>query len=241
MSQRLSRKEMKRDEVGAVLSRAMVLLSSHIRQVGLAIGALVAVFVLGMMIERALVGRRDLASDALADAIQTLNAPLTSELPAGGESDVPTYGTVEERRHAARKQFDEIAERYQRSKTGRVARSYVAALAHEETDSDRARALWQALSRGEDVIAMQSVLNLLTLDREEGRAAEVENRLLAMLEESPGALSEDVVLYQLAVTQEELGKTPESLETYRRLLEDHPRSVYAAEANRRTASATVAG
>lgn len=232
---------MKRDKVGAALSRAMVLLSGHVKQVVLVIGALVAVFVLGMMIERAIVGRRDLASDALADAIQTLNAPLTSELPAAGESDVPTYSTLEERRNAAREQFAKIGEKHGRSKTGRIARSYLAVLAHQGNDSTRARTLWQELSKDDDLIGVQSELNLLTLDREEGRAAEAESRLLAMLEDSPGSLPEDVVLYQLALTQEELGKTSESMETYRRLLEAHPLSVHAAEANRRTAAAPGGG
>ncbi len=72
MSQRLSRKEIKRDRVGEVLSSAMVYLSENLKRVALVIGGLVVILIIGLMLDRMLGGRRDVASDALAEAIETL-------------------------------------------------------------------------------------------------------------------------------------------------------------------------
>jgi tetratricopeptide (TPR) repeat protein len=236
MSQRLSRKELKRDRVGEVLSRAMVYLSGHLKLAGVVLAGLALVLMLGLAIDRVMGGRQDVASDALATAIETLNTPLTSDLPPGAESGSPTHATAEARREAALGQFEAVVEKYGRSGGARIARSYIAVLHHESGDGEQARSLWQSLAKGDDVLAAQAELNLLTLDRQEGRGAEAESRLLALLDSGNGVLPQDVVLYQLALTQEQLGKSEESLQSFRRLSEEHPTSVYAAEASNRLGS-----
>jgi tetratricopeptide (TPR) repeat protein len=233
MSQRLSRKELKRDRVGEVLSRAMVYLSGHLKLAGLVLGGLALVLLIGLGIDRMMGGRQDVASDALASAIETLNAPLIGDLPPGADSGAASHATASARRQAALAEFEAVVEKYGRSKKARIARSYIAVLHHESGEYDQARTLWQELAKGDDVLAAQAELNLLTLDRQEGRGAEAETRLLELLDGGKGALPQDVVLYQLAVIQEELGKSEESLQTFRRLSEEHPTSVHAAEASSR--------
>jgi tetratricopeptide (TPR) repeat protein len=233
MNQRLSRKELKRDRVGEVLSRAMVYLSGHLKLAAMVLGGLALVLLIGLGIDRMMGGRQDLASDALAGAIETLNAPLTGDLPPGADSGSPSHATATERRQAALAEFEVVVEKYGRSAKARIARSYIAVLRHESGESDQARTLWQELARGDDVLAAQAELNILTLDRQEGRGAEAETRLLTLLDGGKSVLPEDVVLYQLAVTQEQLGKSEESLQTFRRLSEEHPTSVHAAEASSR--------
>jgi tetratricopeptide (TPR) repeat protein len=236
MSQRLSRKELKRDRVGEVLSRAMVYLSGHLKMAGMVLGGLALVLLVGLAVDRMMGGRQDVASDALAAAIETLNTPLTGDLPPGADSDSPSHATAGARRQAALEQFEGVVDKYGRSAKARIARSYIAVLHHEAGDGDQARTLWQELAKGDDVLAAQAELNLLTLDRQEGRGAEAETRLLTLLDGSKGVLPQDVVLYQLAVTQEQLGKSEESLQTFRRLSEEHPTSVHAAEASSRLGS-----
>ncbi len=109
-------------------------------------------------------------------------------------------------------------------------------LANEDGDAERARGLWQQLAKGDDVLSVQAELNLISLDRQEGRAAEAEARLLAMLDSGKGILPQDEILYQLALTQELLGKTEESADSCRRLAEDHPQSVHSAAARRKLGS-----
>lgn len=236
MSKRLSRKEIKRDRVGEVLSRAMVYLSGHVKLAALLIGGLVVVVIVGLTLNRMLGGRWDAASDALAAAIETLSAPLTSQLPPDANSQTTSYATPVDRREAALEQFEEVADEYGRSSSARIARSYVAVLVHENGDGERARDLWQQLAKGDDILSAQAELNLLTVDRQEGRAAEAETRLLALLDSNDGILPQDVILYQLALTQELLGKSEESSESFRRLAQEHPQSVHAAEASRKIGS-----
>ena len=233
MSQRLSRKELKRDRVGEVLSRAMVYLSGHLKLAGMVLGGLALILLIGLGIDRMMGGRQDVASDALASAIETLNAPLTGDLPPGADSGAPSHATATERRQAALAEFEAVVGKYGRSAKARIARSYIAVLRHESGENEQARTLWQELAKGDDVLAAQAELNLLTLDRQEGRGAEAETRLLTLLDGGKGVLPEDVVLYQLAVTQEQLGKNEVSLQTFRRLSEEHPTSVHAAEASSR--------
>jgi predicted Zn-dependent protease len=52
----------------------------------------------------------------------------------------------------------------------------------------------------------------------------------ALLEGPEMDLPQDVLLYQLALTQQELGLEPESRQTLQRLVDEHPQSAYAAEA-----------
>ena len=172
MNQRLSRKEIKRDRIGEVLSRTMAYLSENLKLVGMVLGGLAVILIVGLALEGAIGGRQDVASDRLADAIETLNAPLSAGLPTAGGSDATAYGTAEERRMAALGQFETVVEKYGRSRSARVARSYIAVLAHEGGDGSRARELWEDLAGGDDVLSAQAQLNLFTLDRQEGRAAE---------------------------------------------------------------------
>lgn len=237
MSRRLTRKQMKHDEVGEALSKTMSFLTGHLRLVGIVAAALVLVFVLGTVIDRLLGGRREGASDDLAEAIQILGAPLVGELPEGSTLDLPVFDSAEQRRAEARKILEDLAGR--RSKTGRIAQSYLASLAFEEGDLETARQTWRQLAAGDDsALAVQAELNLITLDRGAGNAEAVEARLTAQLDKA-GVLPPDAVLYELAVTQEQLGKTAESLATYGRLLEEHPQSAYGPEARRKTASAAT--
>jgi TolA-binding protein len=82
---------------------------------------------------------------------------------------------------------------------------------------------------------VQVLLNLLALDREQDRAAEAESRLLALVDDPRSPLPQAHVLYELALTQEALGKSDESRATYQRLVDEHPQSPFA-----RTASAELA-
>jgi hypothetical protein len=89
-------------------------------------------------------------------------------------------------------------------------------------------------------------LNLLSLDRKEGKGEEVVTRLRAMLEESEPALPKDVVLHELGTTLEDLKRPQEALQSYQRILDDFPQSPYRQEAQQKVsalnpASATPGG
>jgi hypothetical protein len=72
----------------------------------------------------------------------------------------------------------------------------------------------------------------MELDRQQGRAEELASRLRADLDGADPALPRPVLLNQLALTLESLGRDDEAREVYERLAEEHPTSPYGAQARR---------
>lgn len=235
---RLSRQEMKRDEVREFLSSTLLYLSENLKLVGIAVGGVVALFLVGLLIAGYLSARQEQASDLLAEALARREAPLASELPEGAVGD-DVYANETARRRAAREGLAAVLERYPRSDAARVARATLAKIAFQAGDLDEARQGWSSLVEdgSRDALRAEAELALVHLDRAAGEAARAEERLDAMLDSGTAALPKDVLLRELALIQQELGKTEESLATYRRLLAEHPDSPYANEARRRTSEA----
>lgn len=235
---RLSRQEMKRDEVREFLSSMLLYLSENLKLVGIAVGGVVALFLVGLLIAGYLSARQEQASDLLAEALARREAPLASELPEGAGGD-DVYADETARRRAAREGLAAVLERYPRSDAARVARATLAKIAFQAGDLDEARQGWSSLVEdgSRDALRAEAELALVHLDRAAGEAARAEERLDAMLDSGTAALPKDVLLRELALIQQELGKTEESLATYRRLLAEHPDSPYANEARRRTSEA----
>ena len=101
-----------------------------------------------------------------------------------------------------------------------------------EGQADRARELWNGFldDHGDHLLAGQTRVNLLRLDRSQGKGAEVAQTLTAMLDESEPPLPMDVILSELAITQEQLGKTQEAVQSWQRIVDEFPQSPYAREA-----------
>lgn len=236
---RLTRQEMKRDEVREFLSRAMLWIGDNLKTIAAAVAVFVVAIVAVTMIRGFLGGRQEGASDALSDAISVLSTPLESELSAGVASNEEVFSDEAARRTAALAAFSAIVEEYPRAPSARIARSYVGKLELESGNREASRQAWNAVleAGGGDALAAEVELNLIHLDREDGLNEEVEQRLQSALGGASSSLPEDALLYELAITQERLGKIEESLVSLRRLLDEHPTSPYSAEARRKTLGA----
>ena len=117
-----------------------------------------------------------------------------------------------------------------------MATAYLGEIAAREGDFETARKLWtEYLEKNpKTALAVTVELSLLGLDRQAGKLEEVKTGLEKQLaESSKRTLPEDVVLYELAQTLDELGQESEAQETFQRLVDDHPRSPFAFEARRR--------
>lgn len=220
MSQnRLTRQDIKRDEVMEGLSRAALFLRDNARL--LAIGlALVFAVLAGVVIWQTLAeGREVKANDMLGAALE---AAATSEDGLAGVED----------------RFNEVVETYGSTRAGAIAHAYLGTLAAEAEDFDRARQHWDRLldAHADDAIAAMVERNLISLDRAQGRHEELAQRLRDALASGESALGADSVLYELAATLEELGQVEGARETYDRLIEEHPTSIYASQARERAAS-----
>lgn len=230
---RLTRKEIKHDiredEVQTFLSRVFLTLQER---PSLIVGIVVGVMVLALLATGAyalLDNRRQAAQEELAEALKVVQAPLADEAVVDPvASSGPRFANAEERRQRAREELEKV----RGGAAGDIAELLLADIALEEGDAARAREIWERfLDRHEDhALAIAVRLNLIRLDRDEGRATELATELAGELEAADKSLPEDVLIYELARTREVLGETDAARELYQRLIDEHPQSPYAGRA-----------
>src|SRR5260370_28515977 len=87
MNQRLTRKDIKRDEFANAVGRSFEFAESHSRQLLLTLGTVLLAVLVGILAFFYLSHRSDLANEALAQATKVYNAPIA---PAGAQPNAPT-------------------------------------------------------------------------------------------------------------------------------------------------------
>lgn len=238
MSKRLTRKQIKedirQDEVRTAISYTYEQLQSHRN---LAIGIVVAVVVaaVGFAAVRTYLGHREkLAAEELARAIKLYDAPIRETGAKPEDPHTPSFASEEARAERAREALEEVGGGASRG----VARLFLADLAIRKGDKAAARQHWEAFltDHEKDILAVSVRLNLLRLDREEGKVEEVARELEAELEKQDRTLPEDVILFELARTLDALDRGEEAQDYYQRILDDHPQSPYSVEARDKTSS-----
>jgi tetratricopeptide (TPR) repeat protein len=236
MSERLTRKEIKRDEFVEALERSASFVERNVRVLIASAVALVVVVAAGFGIWWWLEVTEARASAAFTEALEVYRAPV-GEGAAPESEGGPTFADEAARRDRAAELFAAVRDDYGRSGASDVAGVYLAQIAVETGDPERARELWQEFvdERPDHVLAGQVRVNLIHLDRQQGRAEEVVSRLEPMLTADPTErpLPGDVVLWELAQTYEALGRGDEAEATYRRLTEEYPTSAYASQASQK--------
>lgn len=234
MSNRLTRREMKRkDQFVTTVEDTLDYSRSHIQ---LIVGAVVAVIV-GVLLVAGFrwyqASRSERSNVALAEAMETFSAPIVAEGGTAPEGyDGPTFVDEASRDAAAKEEFQSVVDAYGSSDAGAVARLLLADMAAREGDLEAAREGWQAYldHGGDNMLAMQAHVNLLQLRRESGEADAVATELQEMLNAETPPLPEDLLLFQLGETLEQLERPDEALPHYRRLTEEFPQSGYASPA-----------
>jgi tetratricopeptide (TPR) repeat protein len=238
MSRRLSRKEIKqKDSFMEQVGETIEFVSSHLRSliwIGIAlIGAiiLVAIFI---NFQR---GRAARADQALADAMQFRQAPIVGE----GEDSEATESSFDDasiRRQQAIEAFEAVVRDYSGTSSAAIATAYLGEIAAESGDYEAARASWEGFLRGQPqhFLADEIELNLMALDRAEGKGDELVTSLRARLSSGDASLPPDLVLYELAVTLDSLGRSEEATVAYQRIVEEHPNSAFSSEARSRSGS-----
>jgi tetratricopeptide (TPR) repeat protein len=235
MSQRLSRKEIKRDEVQEGIFGAVEYVRSHARAIlwGV-IAVLVAVAVaVGLLQHRA--HREERAAEMLAGALRVYRDPVNAAAPQPDDTAAPSFPDEASRDARARELFEEIHDRYGSTDAGAVATAFLGELAARAGEAEEARRLWQAFLDGErrSFLAAEVRLNLFALDRAEGKGEVLIEEIRGLLEQEEAPLPDDVLLHELAVTLERLGREQEATEAYQRLVDEYPRSPYAGPAQQR--------
>lgn len=236
MSQ-LNRRDMKRDELATAMGRGVEYAESHARTLITAIGAVLAVALLAALWFMYRNNQAEKASVALAQAIRIYQAPIDPAAPKPDDPTNPTFADEAARRAKAKGLFETLHDDFGSSAAGDVAAVYLGQIALAEGQADRARELWNGFveDHGDHLLASQTRINLFRLDRSNGKAEEVEKTLTAMLDQTDAPLPQDIVLSELAATQEQLDKKPEAIQTYQRIVDEFPQSPYARDARQKIA------
>jgi predicted negative regulator of RcsB-dependent stress response len=232
---RLSRQEMKRDEVREWMERLIDWCYENLRLIiQLAVGLLVA-FLIAAAVLTYRSNQERKANEALAWAMQVNSAPVVAENADPEDEKNPTFASEDARRAAAKPLFESLQDDYSSTGPGKVAAAYLAEIASDEGDYDSARSLWQSyIDYGrDDALSTAVYLNVLRLDRSRGQVQEVADRLRSELDSGKSPLPEDVLLWELGTTLEEMGKEEEAKESYQRIVDDFPLSAYTQQAQQK--------
>jgi len=237
MSERhLSRKEIKHDiredKVRTTLEHVFIYLAENtwvIAAVGGGILALIGIVIgVGAYRDRQL----DAANEVLGQAIRVYAAPIDTVAPKPDDRQQPTFASTEERNARARELFEQVRREHGGSGPDMVAAVYLGRIHLQDGDEATARELWnEAVAQSDDVLLSSMVtVSLLALDREAGQGEQVVTRLQAELDAPDRTLPTDILLFELAVTFEDLERTSDAQQTFQRLSDEYPESPYAQRA-----------
>lgn len=231
----LTRKEMKRDEVREGFEHGIDWVYEHgstLLKIAGAVAVAATILGLGWLYVSS---QERKGAQALAAAMEVYAAPIGGESSEGDDEETPSFVDEASRRAKAKELFTEVQESFGRTDAADVASVYLGEIAAQEGDLERARELWTRFvnRHPNHAVAGGVWLNLFSIDKQEGLTQELTSKLRALLEEPHEALPEDILLFELASVLEEDGQSQEARDTFQRLVDDHPRSTFAAEARSR--------
>lgn len=237
MSQHLTRKEIKRDELASVMERGVEYAEAHARTLFMAAGAIVVVAVLTTLFFLYRGHRVEQANEALAQAMKVYQAPVDPAAPKPDDPESPTFADSAARLARAKALFEKVRDDFGSTDAGNVASVFLGQIALSEGKPDRARELWNEFLDDHEghLLAGEVRVNLLRLDRDQGKAKEVADKLTAMLDQTEPPLPLDVVLNELGAAQEKLGNKPDAAQSYQRIVDEFPQSPFAQEARQKVA------
>lgn len=235
MSERLTAKQIKQDiredEVQSFLITAIMRFQDNPSLYLILVGGILALGVgitvaFGYMDKRAVEGQ-----ERLATVMDLYDAPIVEADAKPEDADDPSFASKEDRNAKVEAALDDV-----HGSASEVADLYEARLALDAGDKAKAREIWESFLRShkDHALGVTVQLNLLALDRAEGKAQEVADQLQQQLDGTAKSLPEDVLLFELAKTRKELGETQDAQDLFQRILDDYPTSAYAGEARKET-------
>jgi FimV-like protein len=232
------REHLKENELAKALAAANQSLGQNRTQVLAITAAVVAVLV-------AIIGytvwsrNADSAvSGLLADAMVVYEAPVQAPLPPGDPSAAPgapaqpagTYPTERAKLEAALPKFMTAADSSPSSAPGRLARFNAASILMTLGRFDEARAQYEQLTAGSDLVARGAALGKAQAQVRAGQLDPAIESLKALSTQTTTDLPVDGVLMELAKAYRAAGKTEDARKTLNEIVEKHAQSPFVGEA-----------
>ena len=237
MSERLTAKQIKQDiredEVQSFLITAIERFQDNPI---LYIGVVVGILALGVgitVVAAVMDSRAEAGQQKLATAMRYFEAPIVEADAKPDDETEPSFATEEDRLVKVEEALADVS-----GSAADIAELYEARLALDAGDTEKARKIWEGFlgSNNNTALGVAVQLNLIELDRAEGKNQEVADRLQQQLDGTAKTLPEDVILFQLAKTRQALGEVEDAKDLFQRILDDYPTSPYAADARLETTS-----
>ncbi len=236
MSQRLSRKEIKRDEFMESVGEAIEFIRGNSRNLVL-LGFAVLVVLIVVAAYMAFAERREGKADqALTQSLRVYQATIDPVAADPEDPQNPSFANPATRSARAKELFQAVQEDFGGTDAGKIAMVYLAQIAAQEGDHQAARAYWQEFvdKSPDNALAVEARVNLMALDRADGLGDELVTELRALLSGADPGLPADLLWYELAVTLEALNRQGEANEAFQRIVDEYPQSAFAPAARQRT-------
>jgi tetratricopeptide (TPR) repeat protein len=228
---RITRRQLKRNELAETFGRTVDYVSHHRRGATEAIAAGVVLLLLaaGFLLFRG--WRERSAGRELSEAIAILEAPLASD-PAAATA-ARTFSTAADREREAARHLEAAAKKGG-TEAGRAARVIVAARSEKATES--VTTLTKVARDADLEVAAAAEIDAARLLAATGKATEAIDRLKRAIESPKSAAPKDVLLFVLAETYEKAGAAADARSTYQRIVNDYPNSPYRPAAREKLGS-----
>lgn len=183
---RLTRHELKKDELADRLATLRGSLAQNRRRIVLGGGTTLLVVAVSLAIFLYVRSRQAGAAEAFSKALVTYHAVVTATPPPG--TNLPHFKTGEEKYKEALRQFTEVSSQFGRQRPGRWARYYAALCQRELGQSAEAEQQLVAIAGENDAeLAAAAKMALATLYQRTSRTEEAE-KIYRELETSPTAI-----------------------------------------------------
>lgn len=237
------KEEMQRDELASGLEQLVAWAARHRDE--LRIGMLVLVVLAGALLALAHFREERVreADRALRDALTTFEAPLSAEIPAGGERPSgAVFATAEEKYKTAAAAFEGVERRYGSQAAGLRAK-YFAALSRLELGqyAEAEKGLKEIQARGAGLEPDLARLALADVYRRSGQTDKAVEAFRSFASNPSASLPRDHALMSAARTLEDASRFAEARAAYRQVAEEFPASVFAAAARTRADYLATAG
>ncbi len=238
MNQRLTRKEIKRDDFASAMGRGVEYAGSHVRTILYAVVGVLLLAALGVGIYYWRSHQSQNAGQALSKAVKVYQGTVVATGAKPSDPTAPSFPTAEARRAAVKKAMEKVRGDYGSTDAADVAGLYLAQIAAEEGKREEARKLWKDFvdDHPKHMLAAEAQLNLLHLDSQQGKAEDVIKELRALLEKGDTPLPQDVLLHELGATLEQVKRPLEAAQAYQRILDEFPQSPYRTEAQQKVSA-----
>jgi tetratricopeptide (TPR) repeat protein len=227
MSKKITRKQMKRNELAETMGKTVDYVSHHRRGVteGIVAAAALAALVAGFFLLRAY--RENQAGRELSAGLAALETPLAGQPAAAGAPK--TFPNAEARDKEVEEHLRKAAD-HPGTAAGRAANLILAARGKA---SNPAETFAKTARDGKAEVAASAELDAARLLASQGKKNEAIDRLKRAIESPSSAAPKDALLFALGEIYEEAGSATDARATFQKLVTDYPNSPYRTDARQK--------